>query len=69
MSTSVRRRGDCGDAVAVAFAAYGLLFLVWVASGVGSAPVREILSDLAFLPVNLAAPSSRPATPWPWPPS
>lgn len=36
MSIEVRRRGDWGDRVAVAFAAYGLLFLVWVALGAGS---------------------------------
>jgi diguanylate cyclase (GGDEF) domain len=55
MGTGVRRRGDWGDRLAVAFAAYGLLFLVWVALRAGSPHTREVLSDFAFLPVNLAA--------------
>lgn len=55
MSSGWRRRGDWGDGLAAAFGVYGLLFLVWVAVGVGAEHTRQIVSDIAFLPVNLAA--------------
>lgn len=51
----VRSRRDWGDGLAAGFACYGLLFLVWVALGIGGDHQRELLSDIAFLPVNLAA--------------
>ena len=34
--------------------AYGLAFAVWAASGIGTADQREILSDIAPLPIGLA---------------
>jgi hypothetical protein len=55
MSNAWRRRGDWGDTLAAAFVVYGLLFVGWVVAGLGSAPFRESVSDIAFLPVNLAA--------------
>ncbi|MGH8990893.1 MAG: GGDEF domain-containing protein [Acidimicrobiia bacterium] len=51
----LRRGRHPGDLLAVAFAVYAVLFIAWVASRVGSGDQRELLSDAAFLPVNLAA--------------
>jgi diguanylate cyclase (GGDEF)-like protein len=46
---------DPGGRVASALAIYGIAFLAWQVFGWGGAGHRALISDLAFLPVSLAA--------------
>ncbi len=48
-----RRTGQVGAASIVA-AIYGLLYLVFERSGVGSQAVRDLISNVAFMPLNMA---------------
>jgi diguanylate cyclase (GGDEF)-like protein/PAS domain S-box-containing protein len=52
-ATADRRTGQVGVASIVA-AVYGLAYLVFERAGVGSQPVRDLVSNVAFMPLNLA---------------